>query len=100
MAIQFPNDFLVADQLGIEIIELAPMDRWRAFFRGRLEMPIDRLAKAKPAKAQEIKLPFNDVVSSVNDFRLGVGPSRLQLTDRGCPGVCSVDAGKKFRLPA
>ena len=43
--VQFPGDLLVACNLGVEIVELAPMDERCAFVRGGFELPVDRIAE-------------------------------------------------------
>lgn len=79
MTIELPGDFLVAKKLCVEKVQTAPMNEGRAFAGDRLELPVDRITKAKLAKTQKIELAFGEAIGAAGDLFNGVGKSSPKL---------------------
>ena len=47
VAVQLPDDLVIADLGRIEVVDPAPVHQRRPFSRDRLEMPVDRLPEMK-----------------------------------------------------
>src|SRR5262249_27257412 len=75
MPIQFPDDLLVADKLGIEIVDLAPMQKRNAFSGYRLKVPLNRIAKTKVLVAKQIKLAFTESICLIDELLNRLRPS-------------------------
>jgi hypothetical protein len=62
MAVQFPHDFAVADLIGVQRVERAPMRERRRLVRHQVAVPVDRIAERQHAIAKEIQTPCHERV--------------------------------------
>src|SRR5215813_13551899 len=75
MAIQFPDDLLVAGKLRIEIVELTPVNQRQMLAALWLKVPIDWPAETEISKSQQIKVAFTDPIRLLDDALRAVGPA-------------------------
>src|SRR5215510_1166705 len=68
MPIQFPCHLRVTGYVRIEIVDSTPMGSPRPFARGRLEMPINRIAEGHIEQTQQIETTINRPIGSAEQF--------------------------------
>src|SRR5205814_1546861 len=67
MAIELADDFRIADRCVIVRIERRPVAHWRVLSGNRIEVPVDRIAKAETSIAEEIEASTTKLVGRSHD---------------------------------
>src|SRR6267142_6663910 len=79
VAVQFPDNLFVTDNVRIEIVQTAPMRRLCPLARNRLELPINWITKIKIAQAKQIETSSENAVRLLKDSLFRSGPATSQL---------------------
>src|SRR5689334_2650510 len=92
MPVQLPDQLMIADQSGVEVIDSAPVHRRRALGGERLQMPVDRLV-AKSFVPEQIEPPATYRVRAGDNPLCFVRPTSTELADGGLTIVEAGDEG-------
>src|SRR5262249_56691076 len=92
MPIQFPCHLSVTGDVRIEIVDSTPMGSPRPFARGRLEMPINRIAEGHVKQTQQIETTINRPIGSAEQF---VAFLRESPSEYGRGGLARSEKGPK-----
>src|SRR5277367_5728757 len=76
VAVEFPDDFMVADLVEIEERDLIPRFAWGAFVVNGVEMPVDRGTEIQVFIAEQIEAMTADF------FGWGYRPGRWKIRER------------------
>lgn len=101
MTIELPNDFAVAGLRGVKIVESLPTNRWAAYCRHGIEMPVDGCTKWKSGSSEQIELPRMQIFKNVVAIRRRTtsARSRNRQQDRVINLRQAPVSKKKVRLP-
>src|ERR1043165_8225051 len=95
MPVQLPDDLLVTGDFSVEIVELAPVQQRNALSGQRLNLPIDRIAKAEVLEPKQIKLARTDSIGFL-DQRLRSRRKAGSKRSNGCFGILKTREETRF----
>src|SRR5579885_26004 len=75
VAVQFPNNLVVAYFLKLKVANFVPGLAWRSLPIHRVQMPINGLAEVQPLETQEVELVTTDAVGLLDGLFHLVGKS-------------------------